>query len=181
MNAQQTVDRTVARPGEGAPQTRPRHGAHGAREWLSFSLGAEEYGVDLLWVQEIRSYESPTPIAGLPDCIRGVLNLRGVVVPVVDLRSRLSLETRVDLRTVTVVFNVAGCVVGAVVDSVRGVVELEATQIEPAPSFSRAVYADTVSGIGCIGQGDRQRRLILLDVEALLGGSINDPRDTLPA
>jgi purine-binding chemotaxis protein CheW len=177
MNSQPTVDRRVVRSRLGAkpPQDHRSQGPQDAREWLSFRLGEEEYGVDILRVQEIRSYESPTRIAGAPDFIRGVLNLRGVIVPIVDLRSRLSLEPRFDPRTVTVVFNVAGCVVGAVVDSVSDVVELEAGQIEPPPQFSHAIYADTISGIGCLKQGDRQRLLILLNVEALLGGSITDP------
>jgi len=152
-----------------------------AREWLSFRLGQEEYGVDILRVQEIRGYEQPTRIAGAPDFIRGVLNLRGVIVPIVDLRLRLNLEPRFDSLTVTVVLNVGGRVVGAVVDSVSDVVEFGAGQIEPAPEFSHTVGADFISGIGCLKQGDQQRMLILLNIEALVGDAMADPMDAAHA
>jgi purine-binding chemotaxis protein CheW len=144
-----------------------------AREWLSFKLGGEEYGVDILRVQEIRGYEQPTRIAGAPECVLGVLNLRGVIVPIVDLRSHLKVEPRFDNLTVTVVLHVGARVVGAVVDSVNDVVELESAQIEPAPQFSHTVDAGFISGIGCLQQGDRQRMLILLDIQALIGSAID--------
>lgn len=177
MNSQHAVVHRVVRPrgDTTSPQPTGSQGSQDAREWLSFTLGEEEYGVDIQRVQEIRSYEAPTRVAAAPGFICGVLKLRGVIVPVVDLRSRLKLAPRFDPRPVTVVFNVAGCVVGAVVDSVSDVVELEAGQIEPAPQSNHAIDAGAICGIACIRQGDQQRRLILLDLEAFLGGAINDP------
>lgn len=139
-----------------------------AREYLSFRLGNEEYGIDILRVQEIRGYEQPTRIVGAPDFIRGVLNLRGVIVPIVDLRVRFGLEPRFDTITVTVVLNVAGRTVGAVVDSVSDVLELEPEQIKPAPEFNGNIDAGKIIGLGTVKQGDQERMLILLDIEKLM-------------
>ena len=112
-----------------------------AREYLSFRLGTEEYGIDILRVQEIRGYEQPTRLVGAPEFIRGVLNLRGVIVPIVDLRVRFGIDAGFDTFTVTVVLNVAGRTVGAVVDSVSDVLELSADNIKPAPEFNGAIDA----------------------------------------
>jgi len=143
-----------------------------ARECLTFRLGAEEYGVDILKVQEIRGYESPTRIANAPAFIKGVLNLRGLIVPIVDLRLRFCLEQAAyDALTVTVILNVAGRVVGAVVDSVSDVVELKGEQIKPAPQFNAAVNADFITGIGVLEQGAERRMLILVDIERLMSGA----------
>jgi purine-binding chemotaxis protein CheW len=141
------------------------------QEYLTLCLGDEEYGIDILRVQEIRGYEQPTRIAGAPDFIRGVLNLRGVIVPVVDLRLRLGVESRFDAVTVTIVLNVAGRTVGAIVDSVSDVIELARTQIKPAPEFNGAVDAGHVTGLGTIRQGERERMLILLDIEKLMASA----------
>ena len=135
------------------------------QEYLTLCLGDEEYGIDILRVQEIRGFEPPTRIAGMPDFIRGVLNLRGVIVPIVDLRLRLGVESRFDAVTVTVVLNVAGRTVGAIVDSVSDVIQLARTQIKPAPEFNGAVDAGHVTGLGTVSQGERERMLILLDIE----------------
>src|SRR5262245_53933128 len=110
------------------------HGPHGG-EFLTFRLGAEEYGIDILRVQEIRSYEAPTRIANAPAFIKGVVNLRGVIVPIVDLRLKLGCESaEYNHFTVVIVLNVRGRVVGAVVDSVSDVLELNGEQIRPAPA-----------------------------------------------
>ena len=138
-------------------------------EYLSFRLAAEEYGIDILKVQEIRGYEEPTRIAGAPASVSGVLNLRGVIVPVVDLRSRFGIEPRFDNTTVTVVLNVGRRVVGIVVDSVSDVVALASEQVKPAPEFNGSLDAQHIIGLGSIEHGDRTRLLILLDIDHLVG------------
>jgi purine-binding chemotaxis protein CheW len=141
------------------------------REVLSFRLGAEEYGIDILRVQEIRSYEPPTRIADAPSFIKGVVNLRGVIVPIVDLRLKLSCETaEYNGFTVVIVLNVRGRVVGAVVDSVSDVLELSQAQIQPPPAFNGCVQAGHITGVATVMNGDTKRMLILLDIEHLMTG-----------
>jgi purine-binding chemotaxis protein CheW len=168
-----------------AAGTAPSHTAQGG-EFLTFRLGAEEYGIDILRVQEIRSYEQPTRIANAPSFIKGVVNLRGVIVPIIDLRVKLGCETvEYNTFTVVVVLNVKGRVVGAVVDSVSDVLELGKDQIKPAPELNSSVDASYITGIGAVktpGQGDDgkdgERMLILMDIEGLMSsadmGLIND-------
>jgi purine-binding chemotaxis protein CheW len=146
-----------------------RRGRSAPRECLIFRLGAEEYGIDILRVQEIRSYEQPTRIAGAPPFIKGVINLRGVIVPVVDLRLKFDLpEVRYDSLTVVVVLNVRGRVVGAVVDGVSDVLELAADDIKAAPEFNGSVSSDHILGIAAVRHGDGHRMLILTDIESLM-------------
>ena len=143
--------------------------AQGGAEFLTFRLGAEEYGIDILRVQEIRSYEEPTRIANSPSFIKGVVNLRGVIVPVVDLRIKLGCE-KVEYNdfTVVIVLNVKGRVVGAVVDSVSDVLELSRDAIKPAPEMNSAsVDTAFITGIASVGE----RMLILMDIEALMGSA----------
>ena len=137
-----------------------------ASGYLSFRLGAEEYGIDILRVQEIRNHEPPTRIAGAPAWIQGVVNLRGVIVPIVDLRVRLGcVEAQYNHFTVVIVLNVKGRVVGAVVDSVSDVLELPADAIRPAPPMaSNGADNSYLTGIGSVGE----RMLILMDIEALM-------------
>ena len=144
------------------------------REFLVFSLGDEEYAIDILKAQEIRGYENVTRIASAPPFIKGVTNLRGVIVPIVDLRCRLGLEARFDSGTVTVVLSVGGRTVGAVVDAVSDVVQLAAADIKPAPEFSGAVDSRHITGIGTLGEGASARMLILVEIEALLGSEFGD-------
>ncbi len=141
------------------------------REVLTLRLGGEEYGIDILRVQEIRSFEPPTRIAGAPPHVLGVTNLRGVIVPIVDLRCRFGLDAACNSDTVTVVLSLAGRTVGAVVDSVSDVVALTTGQIKPAPAFGDAADAGHITGIATLGEGERARMLILLDVEELLSGA----------
>ncbi|MBT9503986.1 MAG: chemotaxis protein CheW [Burkholderiaceae bacterium] len=156
----------------GVPRGTPRPVNNTLRECLTFRLGAEEYGIDILRVQEIRGYEAPTRIANALAFVKGVLNLRGTIVPVVDLRLKFGLEEVVyDAVTVTVVLNVAGRTVGAVVDAVSDVVALTGDQVMPAPEFNAVVGSSHVVGIGAIRQGDRERMLILLDIEALMSSA----------
>ena len=142
--------------------------AHGpaSGEYLTFRLGEEEYGIDILKVQEIRSYEPPTRIANAPDFIKGVVNLRGVIVPIVDLRLKLGCPTvEYNGFTVVIVLNVRNRVVGAVVDSVSDVLELSRDAIRPAPELNAAaVDTSFITGIGAVND----RMLILMDIEGLM-------------
>ena len=137
--------------------------AHG--EYLTFRLGAEEYGIDILRVQEIRSYEQPTRIANSPEFLKGVVNLRGVIVPIVDLRLKFSCESaEYNDFTVVIVLNIRGRVVGAVVDSVSDVLELPAEAVRPAPEIDAAVDTSHITGIANVAD----RMLILMDIDALM-------------
>ena len=137
-------------------------------EFLTFRLGAEEYGIDILKVQEIRSYEQPTRIANAPHFVKGVVNLRGVIVPIVDLRMKLGCESaEYNGFTVVIVLNVKGRVVGAVVDSVSDVLELKADAIKPAPEMTTAIDEGYITGIGSIND----RMLILMDIESLMASA----------
>ncbi|MBA3591659.1 chemotaxis protein CheW [Methylibium sp.] len=138
------------------------------REFLAFKLSAEEYGIDILRVQEIRSYEEPTRIANAPDFIKGVINLRGVIVPIVDMRLKFNLEqASYDSFTVVIVLNIGSRVVGMVVDAVSDVITLSPEQLRPVPEFSSAIASDHLLAIGAIDQ----RMLILVDIEKLMTGA----------
>ncbi len=148
----------------------------GSQEYLTFRLGAEEYGIDILKVQEIRGYEPPTRIANAPSFIKGVVNLRGVIVPIVDMRMKFGLgEPTYDSMTVVIILNVAKRVVGMVVDSVSDVLELKSEQIRPAPEFTGSVDAAFITGLGSVVQGEGEaqthRMLILVDIEHLMSSS----------
>jgi len=138
------------------------------REFLAFKLGSEEYGIDILRVQEIRSYEEPTRIANAPAFIKGVVNLRGVIVPIVDMRLRFNLESvNYDSFTVVIVLNIGHRVVGMVVDAVSDVITLTPDQLRPVPEFSSAIASDHLLAIGAVDQ----RMLILVDIEKLMSSS----------
>ncbi|RGE43203.1 chemotaxis protein CheW [Comamonas testosteroni] len=140
--------------------------ANGAREYLTFRLGEEEYGIDILKVQEIRGYEQPTRIANAPEFIKGVVNLRGTIVPIVDMRLRFNCsEVEYNAFTVVIILNLGTRVVGIVVDSVSDVMELSAEAIRPAPDIESAIDNGCILGLGSVGE----RMLILLDIERLMG------------
>jgi purine-binding chemotaxis protein CheW len=140
-----------------------------ASGYLSFRLGHEEYGIDILKVQEIRGYEEPTKIANAPAFIKGVVNLRGVIVPIVDLRLKFGLsDAAFDDFTVVIILNVARRVVGVVVDSVSDVIEFTAAQMRPAPEFNGAVDASYITGLGSTSNDAGDRLLILTDIERLM-------------
>lgn len=135
------------------------------REYLTFSLGQEEYGIDILKVQEIRGYDTVTRIANAPDFIKGVINLRGIIVPIVDMRIKFHLEhADYNAMTVVIILNVAGRVIGMVVDGVSDVITLKPEQIKPAPEFGGAIDTRYVTGMGTVDE----RMLILVDIEKLL-------------
>jgi len=138
-------------------------------EFLTFKLGGQEYGIDILKVQEIRGYDAVTRIANAPAFIKGVVNLRGVIVPIVDLRVKFAVgEARYDAFTVVVILNVAGRVVGAVVDSVSDVLELDEKQIKPAPEFNSLLDTGYITGLGTVESAEGERLLILMDIERLM-------------
>lgn len=137
----------------------------GAQEFLTFTLGEEEYAIDILRVQEIRGYDAVTRIANTPAFIKGVINLRGTIVPIVDLRIKFNLdEVTYNEFTVVIILSVGERVVGIVVDSVSDVMMLEAEQIKAAPQFSSTMESDHIRGIGTI----EERMLILIDIERLM-------------
>ena len=141
--------------------------AQGGNEFLTFTLGSEEYGIDILKVQEIRGYEAVTRIANTPAFIKGVVNLRGTIVPIVDLRIKFNLgEVEYNQFTVVIILNVSGRVVGIVVDSVSDVIALADEQIRPAPEFAGEIESDYITGLGTAGE----RMLILVDIEKLMTG-----------
>lgn len=141
----------------------------GGGEFLSFRLGSEEYGINILKVQEIRVYEAATRMVNAPAYVLGVLNLRGVIVPILDLRMRFGMpEVNYNSQTVTIVLTIGEQVVGMVVDSVSDVVALQGEDIKPTPEFTGAVNSAQVIGIATVAQGDDQRMLILLDIEKLM-------------
>ena len=133
-------------------------------EYLSFTLGNEHYGVDILKVQEIRGYDAVTRVPDAPDYIKGVINLRGTIVPVIDMRVKFRLEAKVDALTVMIVLNVADRVVGMVVDSVSDVVQLTSEQIRAMPEVGTGIDRRFLTGIGALDE----RMLILLDIEGLM-------------
>jgi purine-binding chemotaxis protein CheW len=140
----------------------------GADEFLAFTLGGEEYGINILRVQEIRGYEPVTRIANAPAFIKGVVNLRGTIVPIVDMRIKLSLGTPTyDQLTVVIILNIAGRVVGMVVDSVSDVTTLSPDQLKPAPDISTSFDSDYLIGLGTLGD----RMLILVDIDKLMSGA----------
>jgi purine-binding chemotaxis protein CheW len=138
------------------------------REFLAFKLGAEEYGIDILRVQEIRSYEQPTRIANAPSFIKGVVNLRGVIVPIVDMRLKFNLE-QADYNdfTVVIVLNIANRIMGMVVDGVSDVITLTPEQLRPVPEFNSSIQSDHLLAIGAI----EERMLILVDIDKLMSSA----------
>jgi purine-binding chemotaxis protein CheW len=137
----------------------------GPLEFLAFHLGGEEYGIDIQKVAEIRGYEAVTQIANAPDFIKGVVNLRGIIVPIIDMRIRFHLGTPVyDQFTVVIILNIGQRVIGIVVDGVSDVVTLTAEQVKPAPALGTAMNTDHLIGLGTIDQ----RMLILMDIDKLM-------------
>jgi purine-binding chemotaxis protein CheW len=137
----------------------------GAHEFLTFTLGPEEYAIDILKVQEIRGYEQPTTIANAPSFIKGVINLRGTIVPIVDLRIKFGVgEASYTPFTVVIILNIGTRVVGIVVDGVSDVASLRTDQIRPAPEFAATVDTRYINGLGTLGE----RMLIVVDIERLM-------------
>ena len=150
----------------------------GSRELLTFTLGNEEYGIDILKVQEIRGYDAVTSIANAPEFIKGVINLRGIIVPIVDLRIKFHLGTvEYNQFTVVIILNVANRVVGIVVDGVSDVITLAAEQLKPSPEFSSTMDTQYILGLGTV----EQRMIIVMDIEKLLSSRDMELFDTASA
>jgi purine-binding chemotaxis protein CheW len=142
-----------------------------AREVLVFVLGGEEYAVDILKVQEIRGYEKVTPIPSAPAYLKGVVNLRGIIVPVIDMRIKFGMaEPRYDSFTVVIILRVTGRVIGVVVDGVSDVVRLAPADVKAAPSLGSIVDSGFLAGLATQGE----RMILLLEIEKFLSsGEIN--------
>ena len=152
-------------------------GAQAPSEYLTFTLGAESYGIEILKVQEIRGYDAVTHIANAPEFIKGVINLRGVIVPIVDMRIKFRVGTAdYNEFTVVIIINVLGKVVGMVVDSVSDVVSLTVDQVKPAPEFGAALDTDYITGLGTLNG----QMLILVDIERLMGSEEMQLTETAP-
>jgi purine-binding chemotaxis protein CheW len=137
-------------------------------EVLAFKLGDEEYAIDIQCVQELRGYDAVTHLANSPDFIKGVVNLRGIIVPIIDMRIKFQLGTPTyDQFTVVIVLSIGDRVVGMVVDSVSDVVTLSREQIKPAPEMGTAVSTDYLIGVGTVDE----RMLILVDIGKLMSGA----------
>ncbi|PKO45126.1 MAG: chemotaxis protein CheW [Betaproteobacteria bacterium HGW-Betaproteobacteria-22] len=134
-------------------------------EYLTFVLGAEEYGIEILKVQEIRGYDAVTQIANTPAFIKGVVNLRGKIVPIVDLRIKFNLgKVEYNEFTVVIILNLHGRVVGIVVDGVSDVIALKDEQIRDVPSLVTSIDTKYIVGLATLDQ----RMLILVDIEQLM-------------
>ncbi len=140
-------------------------GEETGREYLAFSLGGEEYAVNILQVQEIRAYEKVTRIANMPSFIKGVMNLRGAVVPVVDLRVRFNVgKADYDASTIVIVINIGPRTIGMVVDGVSDVVAIKASELRPAPQIAGVLTAEFLEGVAILDK----RMLIIVDINGLM-------------
>jgi purine-binding chemotaxis protein CheW len=157
MNSTEVVSNTPAQTGANLKSA--------AGEYLTFVLGEEEYGIEILKVQEIRGYDAVTPIANTPDFIKGVVNLRGKIVPIVDLRIKFNLGKVVyDEFTVVIILNLSGRVVGIVVDGVSDVMALKDDQLRDVPSLVTSIDTKYIVGLATV----EQQMLILVDIEQLM-------------
>lgn len=157
MNVDQAISKTTESSGKAINQI--------VNEFLTFRLGKEEYGIEILKVQEIRGYEAITQIANAPDFINGVVNLRGIIVPIVDMRIKFRLkDVTYDQFTVVIILNVVGRIVGIVVDAVSDVITLGAEQMRPAPGLGAVIDTEYILGLGTIDEG----MLILIDIEKMM-------------
>ncbi|MDQ9170881.1 chemotaxis protein CheW [Oxalobacteraceae bacterium R-40] len=154
---------TVEHPSQSALQSQ---GNLSGKEFLAFTLGKEEYGIDILKVQEIRGYDTVTRIANAPEFVKGVINLRGIIVPIIDMRIKFNLgEPTYDQFTVVIILNIGTRVMGIVVDSVSDVITLSGTQVKPAPDMgTTALNNEYLIGLGTLDE----RMLILIDIDKLM-------------
>ena len=138
------------------------------QQFLTFRLGGEEYGVGILTVQEIRGWSSVTKVPHTPAWLLGVINLRGVVVPIIDLRIKFDFASaEYNDTTVVIILTVATRVIGVVVDAVSDVITLGSQQIKPAPSLGNGAETHHIIGFGTLDE----RMRILMDVEKLMAGA----------
>ncbi|HJL40856.1 MAG TPA: chemotaxis protein CheW [Myxococcales bacterium LLY-WYZ-16_1] len=144
-------------------------GAEQNRQFLAFRVGSEEYAVDILRVQEIRGWEAGTQLPNAPPHVKGIINLRGTIIPIIDLRERFGvMDIEYVPTTVVIVLKVVGAekerIMGVVVDAVNDVHHLLDTQIEPPPELDSMAHTDFISGVASV----QDRMVILLDIDRLL-------------
>ena len=148
--------------------------ASGAAQFLTFALGQEQYGVEILKIQEIKGFSAITPLPNAPPYVRGVLNLRGTVVPILDLRQKFNLPAVECTKfTVIVVVQVRGQVMGFVVDAVSDVLTVAASDIQPTPDLHGEVDTASITGLATVKEADTagERLVILLDIDKVLAGA----------
>ncbi len=134
-------------------------------QFVTFSLEAEEYGVEILKVQEIIGYPGFTKVPNMPPFVKGVINLRGSVVPVIDLRIKFNMAERAyDKFTVILILEVKERIIGAIVDAVEDVIALSQEEMQATPDFSSGVKADFIEAMGRRGE----KLIILLDIDRVL-------------
>jgi purine-binding chemotaxis protein CheW len=140
-------------------------------QYVTFTLDGEEYGVEVLKVQEIIGYQGFTKVPSVPSFVKGVINLRGLVVPVVDLRLKFNMDEKVyDKFTVILIMEVNGRTIGAIVDTVSDVLTLDAEDVQETPDFSSGVSVDFIAGMGRL----EDKLIIMLDIEKVLNvGNLN--------
>jgi purine-binding chemotaxis protein CheW len=136
-------------------------------QYLTFRLGNEEYGVEILKVQEIKGYSAVTPIPNMPDYLKGVMNLRGTIVPIVDLRAKFAMaQTDHNQFTVIIVVTVGTKVMGLLVDAVSDVLNIPKHDVQPTPDFGGQVDARYINGMAKTGD----KLVVLLDIDRVMGG-----------
>lgn len=151
-------------------------------QYLTFMLADEEYGVDILRVQEIKGWSHATPIPNTPDFVKGVINMRGTIVPIVDLRERFSMpEAAYGPTTVVVVLKVVGTddserTMGIVVDAVSDVYNVATSDIKPTPNFGGNIDVEFLKGLATIDE----KMVILLDIDKLLNQSVIPEMEAAP-
>ena len=170
MQAAATTTNPASNPASNAAANAAAMAAPAAKalEFLAFTLGQEEYGVDIQKVQELRGYDTVTRIANAPEHIKGVVNLRGIIVPIVDMRIKFNLGTpSYDQFTVVIILNIASRVMGMVVDSVSDVITLNPEQVRPAPEMGAMLDTEYLIGLGTLDE----RMLILVDIDKLMSSA----------
>jgi len=166
------------------------------QEFLTFIIGKEEFAVEILRVQEIRGWEMPNPLPSVPSYVKGVVDLRGTVVPIIDLREKFNLKASYDSTTVVIVVHILTSqgerIVGLVVDAVSDVHQFDLNNLQPAPDISNSIDSQYILGLTTIrdsqGQSsaaqmggdnkvlsDKGRMVIVVDLDKLaMDGLIND-------
>ncbi|PYG03451.1 MULTISPECIES: chemotaxis protein CheW [unclassified Thioalkalivibrio] len=152
----------------------------GEDQYLTFILADEEYGVDILRVQEIKGWERPTPLPNTPDYIRGVINVRGMIVPIIDMRLRFGMEPlEYGPTTVVIMLRVISedreRVMGIVVDAVSEVYSIGDDNLQPAPDFGTRIGIDFVRGLATV----EEKMILVLDIDTLLGPGLIASEDAI--
>jgi len=138
-------------------------------KYLTFALGKEDYGLEILKVREIIGMMNITAVPQVPPYVKGVINLRGKVIPVIDLRLKFGMkEIETTVETCVIVVNLSEVLIGIVIDKVKEVLDIKQDKIEPAPNFGSDVHTDYILGIGKINESVK----ILLNIEKVLGEDV---------